>query len=1156
MSTSGANTKSPESHWSTPGLNGHSVHFYEDESFLLEGLGRFIGAALSGGDSAVVIVTKAHGKELQDRLGKNGLNLAVPASEGRFLMLDAAETLARFMVDGLPDSRRFHELIGGHISQLKQAARTEPRRVAAFGEMVALLWSEGKPEAAIELEKLWNELAEKHAFQLHCAYPLHLFSQAGDGGGMERIFKEHSHVIPSEQYTALASDDERLRTIAMLQQKAQALETEVRQREKIQEELKKREADLTDFLENAVVAMHWVAADGSILWANGAELAMLGYDKDEYIGHHIAEFHADKSAIEDILRRLTCHEELHGYKARLLRKDGTIREVRIHSNVFAHEGKFGHTRCFTIDITEQERSQRRVAAQHAITRLLSEAATLEEAADLLLETICNDAECDMAALWLADESRLRCAKTWRRTEKRFQKFNQATLGRDFEKGQGLPGRIWASSAPIWIEDITQESNLPRKAEALENGIRSAFGFPIGTMHGVFGVIEFFAGETKKVDKEFMGMMTAIGTQIGQFMERKGAEQALRASEERSRAIIQTTPECVKIVAGDGTLLHMNAAGLAMVGAERPEMVMGKSIYDVIAPNDREKFRAFNERICGGEKGFLEFDIIDLQGRRHHMETHAAPLRNPDGSLVQLAVARDVTEEKGAQEALKESEARLRLAQQAGQIGTFEWNAETDVNRWSPELVALYGLSQGAFPDKLDGWIELVHPGDKAQVLKQMKTGFETGAPVQAEWRVVWPDGSIHWIMGRWQVFLNHSGRPARMSGVKIDITGRKEAEEARRRLAAIVESSDDAIASKDLNGMVTSWNKSAEKLFGYTAKEIIGKPVTLIIPPELHPDEDVILSKIKRGEKIDHFETVRVKKNGERIEVSLTISPVRDDQGKVVGAAKIVRDITENKKIDRALRTTEKLAAAGRLAATVAHEINNPLEAVTNLVYLANRDVEDRKKASRHLESAMRELDRVAHIARQTLGFYRDTSSPTRFSLSQTLDDLLYLYEKRFESRHIRIIKQYQEDVQLTALAGEIRQALSNLITNAIDAMPEGGSLVIRAVKSHKWGKAHLDGVRVTVLDTGMGIAPEHRKNLFQPFFTTKAEVGTGLGLWITRSIVEKHHGVIHVKSRTGENGHGTAFSIFLPDEGKAGGPEAGFPSDAPNRRLETGVTN
>lgn len=357
-------------------------------------------------------------------------------------------------------------------------------------------------------------------------------------------------------------------------------------------------------------------------------------------------------------------------------------------------------------------------------------------------------------------------------------------------------------------------------------------------------------------------------------------------------------------------------------------------------------------------------------------------------------------------------------------------------------------------------------------------------------------------------------------------------------LAAIVESSDDAIASKDLNGVVTSWNRSAERLFGYKAEEIIGKPITLIIPPELHKDEQTILGKIRRGEKIEHFETVRLGKSGERIDVSLTISPVRDEGGNVIGAAKIVRDITEKKKIDRALRITEKLAAAGRLAATIAHEINNPLEAVTNLVYLAKTDIQNTERVAEYLEMASRELERVSHIARQTLGFYRDTSLPVRFSVTQMLDDLLSLYERRFESRRITVVKQHGQNIQITALVGEVRQAFSNLITNAIDAMPGGGTLVVRATPTHAWNDAHRPGVRITILDTGSGIARQHRKNLFQPFFTTKEDVGTGLGLWITRSIVEKHGGLIRVKSRTTPDAHGTAFSIFLPLDGKAPSPE------------------
>ena len=381
-----------------------------------------------------------------------------------------------------------------------------------------------------------------------------------------------------------------------------------------------------------------------------------------------------------------------------------------------------------------------------------------------------------------------------------------------------------------------------------------------------------------------------------------------------------------------------------------------------------------------------------------------------------------------------------------------------------------------------------------------------------------------------------------------DITQQKKHEEAALRLAAIVESSDDAIASKDLNGIITSWNRSAEKLFGYTAEEMIGKPVLVIIPPELHHDEHMILSKIRRGEKIEHFETIRVRKSGERIEVSLTISPVKDANGKVIGAAKIVRNITESKKIDRALHTTEKLAAAGRMAATVAHEINNPLEAVTNLVYLARRDLSNKNdRVAGYLELASRELDRVAHITRQTLGFYRDTSSPVRFNVAETVDDLLLLYEKRFESRRIKVLKRYDKEIEITALAGEIRQAFSNLVTNAIDAMPEGGTLVVKVAKACDWSGTHLRGVRITVLDTGGGIEAKNKQKVFQPFFTTKTDVGTGLGLWITRGIVEKHRGTIRMKSRTGEDRHGTVFSIFLPGEYTAVSPQLSSAPDEPN---------
>jgi PAS domain S-box-containing protein len=602
-----------------------------------------------------------------------------------------------------------------------------------------------------------------------------------------------------------------------------------------------------------------------------------------------------------------------------------------------------------------------------------------------------------------------------------------------------------------------------------------------------------------------------------------SEQALRESEERFRAIVETTPECVKVVAPDGTLLHMNSAGLAMVGADSADMAIGKNVYGLIAEEDRERFRAFNETVCRGEKGSLEFDIVGLTGVRRHMETHAAPLKSADGTVVQLAVTRDITLHNEAEKTRR----RLAAIIESSEDAIASKDLEGIITSWNKSAEKLFGYTA---EEIIGRPVTLIIPpelhDDEPLILRRIRAGeriehFQTVRLHKNGQRI---DVSLTVSPVR-----DEKGNVIGAAKIVRDITRQKKLEEAARRLAAIVESSDDAIASKDMNGVITSWNRSAEKLFGYKAEEIVGKPVMTIIPPELHHDEDMILSKIRRGEKIDHFETIRVHKNGERIEVSLTISPVKDENGNVIGAAKIVRNITENNKIERALRTTEKLAAAGRMAATVAHEINNPLEAVTNLVYLAKRDLEKSERVAEYLEMASRELDRVAHITRQTLGFYRDTSSPVGVKVTKTLDDLLLLYERRFESRNIKLERQYDGEIEITALGGEIRQAFSNLITNAVDAMPGGGKLVLRVSKSHAWNNSRVPGVRITILDTGSGIEPRHRNNIFQPFFTTKADVGTGLGLWITKSIVEKHAGAIQVRSKTGPEAHGTAFSIFLP---------------------------
>ena len=380
------------------------------------------------------------------------------------------------------------------------------------------------------------------------------------------------------------------------------------------------------------------------------------------------------------------------------------------------------------------------------------------------------------------------------------------------------------------------------------------------------------------------------------------------------------------------------------------------------------------------------------------------------------------------------------------------------------------------------------------------------------------------------------GRVIGAAKIARDITQQKRAERASLLLAAIVESSDDAIVSKDLHGTVTSWNWGAQRIFGYKAHEIIGRPITTIIPPELHSDEEHILARIREGERIDHFQTVRVKKDGERIEVSLTISPVKDQNGKIVGAAKIAQDITQKKKLEAALHTGERLASVGRLAATIAHEINNPLEAVTNFIYLARQQPDLPEKILRYLNSADRELRRVAHLAQQTLGFYRDNSQPAPVGVAEVIDDVVSLYERKIKYKGLTLERRIQPGLTVWTLEGELKQVMSNLIANAIDASRDGGKLVIRA-RAARNSSSGREAIRITVADNGFGISDKDKPKIFAPFFTTKRHLGTGLGLWITKDLLEKQGGTIRFRSSVAQPS-GTVMVVCLPDKSPQGNAE------------------
>jgi PAS domain S-box-containing protein len=302
----------------------HVVQFYEDDRFLLDEVMQLVGAGLGAGDAVVVIATRAHLDGIEAGLKPRGVDTAVAREQGRYIALDAAETLAMFLVDGTPDEARFADVVGGAIA----AAIERHGHVRAFGEMVALLWQEGKREAALRLERLWNDLGRKHAFSLLCGYPMSAFRAGGDQAGLREICEAHSHVVPAESYMGLTTDDERMRSITQFQQKALALEAETRERQQQERRAEEAQARLAAIIESSDDAIISKTLDGVVTsWNRGAE-RLFGYRAEEMIGEPIARLVPTdlRDDLPPILAKLRNGERIDHFETERVRKDGQ----RIH----------------------------------------------------------------------------------------------------------------------------------------------------------------------------------------------------------------------------------------------------------------------------------------------------------------------------------------------------------------------------------------------------------------------------------------------------------------------------------------------------------------------------------------------------------------------------------------------------------------------------------------------------------------------------------------------------------------------------------------------------------------------------------------------------------------------------------------------------------
>jgi two-component system sensor histidine kinase VicK len=647
-------------------------------------------------------------------------------------------------------------------------------------------------------------------------------------------------------------------------------------------------SDPQDSHDDAPDGMCQVGPDGTILWANAAQLELLGYTADEYIGKHITTFYDDRTAIDDILTRVRQHETIRSRPARVRHRDGTAHDVLITSSGLWHDGEFVHNHFVMRDVTEQLRLQddhrrllRQLTTEHALRGVLASPRTFREVASEVLRTLGESEGWECGILWLPDQSTntLRFVEGWQAAGACTEFVDDSRL-RVFAPGVGLPGRVWTRGEAVWIEDVVHSENFPRASYAEHAGLHAAIAFPIRVHGSVGGVIEFFTAEVRKPDADLVQLLDTAGVQIGLFIERR-------------------------------------------------------------------------------------------------------------------------------------------------------------------------------------------------------------------------------------------------------------EIDEVRDRLAAIVNSSDDAIVSKTLDGVITSWNRGAEQIFGYTAEEAVGRHITLIVPDDLRAEEAEVLARLRRGEKIDHYQTVRRRKDGRLIDISLTVSPVRNADERIVGASKVARDISPWKRAEERLRESEQQAIAAVQArddflSVAAHELRNPLNAVqlqlVGLYRAAQADdalsqewVVDRlSQATEDVGALVRLVHNLLDVARISAG--RIDVEPEDLDFGDVIRAVVRRFGHTLAGRELAL--------EVPAVKGRsdrlrLEQVITNLVSNAIK-FGEGKPIEIAL-------RADDERAYFSVTDHGIGIDPERQSELFARFsraVSRREYGGFGLGLWIARETVLAMGGEIWLTSAPGE---GSTFSVSLP---------------------------
>lgn len=608
---------------------------------------------------------------------------------------------------------------------------------------------------------------------------------------------------------------------------------------------------------------------------------------------------------------------------------------------------------------------------------------------------------------------------------------------------------------------------------------------------------------------------------------------------REKELLATTIASIgdAVIAADpeGRVTLMNRVAETLTGWPLDE-AQGKPLAEVFrivnqetrqtVENPVDKVRRLN-KVVGLANHTL---LIAKSGQEIAIDDSGAPIFAPDGALAGIVlVFRDVTEARKVEARLTAQAALLDLAWDAiivrDELGHIKF--------WNRGAEELYGWSRKeAVGETTHALIRTQFPMPLPEIVKQTREDKRW----QGELIHTTKSGRQITVLSRWGLLpsKNASGVHDLME-TNTDITRRKQDEEQIRKqrewLQTTLTSIGDAVIATDPDGLITLMNPVAEKLTGWKSEEAVGKPLTDVFRIVNEETRNPVENPVEKVRRLNHIvglanHTVLISKSGQDFAIDDSGAPIRDATGKIVGIVLVFRDVTQQRALEVALKSNERLALAGRLSASIAHEIHNPIDTVSNALFLLDQHVGTQPKARLLIETAQKEVRRVAEISKNMLSLHRESHAASKTNLFELLQGVVSLVEETIAKgrRKIELMPGFQGEIE--AFPSELRQVFTNVIKNGVEATAEGGNIKIYSEAVQQSGQ---EGVIVRIVDDGIGIPEQLRGRLFNPFVTTKEENGTGLGLWVSRSIVEKHGGSIRLYGSTSKSSSGTTVAIFLP---------------------------